>query len=90
MARNWGMQKTSGTDLRGVEHRSRSHSRDTQRDLNSVGVLPNSRSQEGESFIDPFELGSCALFFFVVLLPFALVGSAALGYAAFVLQAVEN
>lgn len=52
-------------------------------------VLPNSRPQEREPFIHPFEIGSNLLFLFVILAPLALVGGACIGYAAFIAQPAE-
>jgi hypothetical protein len=49
----------------------------------------NSRSQEVEPFIHPFELGSHLLFLALLLLPLAIVGGIVIGYLTFVPQAVE-
>lgn len=94
MTRNFGIPKvTSGTDLRGAEHRSRSHPHDTQRDSNIIQFasrLPpgtarlNSRPQEVEPFIHPFEFGSYCLLFGVLLLPALFVCAAVFFYAAFI------
>jgi hypothetical protein len=68
---------TSGTDLRGAEHRSRSLRADTQRDLNSVaaaGTPPASRRNSGEPssrlFIDESDMEFAAYVLVLVAVGF--------------------
>lgn len=49
----------------------------------------NSRSQEVESFIHPFELGSHLLFLGLMLLPIVIVGGMVIGYLALAPQPIE-
>lgn len=68
-----------------TSHRSSAYSANTRADP-YAGLVPpaGSRSQEGEPFIHPLELGSHLLFLAVVLLPIAIVGGIVVGYLAFV------
>jgi hypothetical protein len=90
MSRNWyvGSRETVG----GNQSPGSYTAHDTQRDnviqlasrLPPGTVWPNSRSQEVEPFIHPFELGSGFLFAAVVLLPIAVVSGVVIGYLAFI------
>jgi hypothetical protein len=98
MSRNWGIA-TGNQNHRGVDS-SRPHtSPHTQAGSNIIQLADyrhpsledgrlNSRSQEGELFIQPFELGACCLFFLVVTAPAVLVTAAIVGYALFIAEPI--
>jgi hypothetical protein len=90
MSRNWyvGRRETVG----GNQSPGSYIAHDTQRDniiqlasrLPPGTVWPNSRSQEIEPFIHPFEFGSCCLLLGVCVLPALIVCAAVFFYAAFI------
>jgi hypothetical protein len=79
-----GGQPPAGPPHTALDTHRGSHIARGQRDMNSIGFLPNSLVKEREFFIQPFEFGSYCLLFGVLLLPCLFVCAAVFFYAAFI------
>lgn len=101
MTRNWGISRETSGATSGDQPQLRSlHGPYTTRADNIIPfsrsprpsedtpAWPNSRSQEVEFFIQPFEFGSYCLLVGFCLAPALIVGALVLGYALFIAEPI--